>query len=63
MTDRRTVFTVVVLLGLLALGGLGAGVYLSATHNGVPDFVVATTSASMGALAAVLAKTSTAPEK
>lgn len=57
--ERTTVNLVVGFLGLVVLFGMGIGGYLAVFDKGVPDFIVATTSAAIGALGAMLAKTST----
>lgn len=61
MTDTRTVLLVVCFLGLLAVAGLTMGFTLAYQGKGVPDFIIGTTSLAAGAVAGILAKTSTAP--
>ena len=63
MTDRFTVRTVTVFLGLVALAALASGVYLSTVGRAVPDFVIASGSSSLGSLAALLARTGSAAER
>lgn len=57
MTDTLVIRLVVVFLGVVTLAGVVLGGYLAATHNAVPDFIIATTSGALGALAGILAKT------
>lgn len=49
---------VVVWLGLLAFVGLLGGIWLASYGKQVPDFLIGTVSACIGALGALLAKTS-----
>lgn len=58
-TDRFTVRLVVGFIGALALLGVVFGGLLSLYGKVVPDFLIGTTSAALGALGALLAKTST----
>lgn len=58
-TDRFTVRAVVVFLGIGMLASLGLGGYLAAVGRTVPDFVISLGSGAIGALGAVLARTST----
>lgn len=60
--ERTTVNLVVVFLGLVVLFGMAIGGYLAIDDKGVPDFIVATTSGAIGALGAMLAKTSSSNE-
>lgn len=60
--ERTTVNLVVVFLGLVVLFGMAIGGYLAIDAKGVPDFIVATTSGAIGALGAMLAKTSSSSE-
>jgi energy-converting hydrogenase Eha subunit A len=62
VTDRFTVRAVVVFLGLIAMLGLTAISTLAFGEKVVPDALIATTSASVGALGAVLARTGTGSE-
>lgn len=56
--ERTTINMVVAFLGLVVLFGMAIGGYLAIDAKNVPDFIVATTSGAIGALGAVLAKTS-----
>ena len=56
--ERTTINMVVAFLGLVVLFGMAIGGYLAIDSKNVPDFIVATTSGAIGALGAVLAKTS-----
>lgn len=56
--ERTTVNLVVGFLGLVVLFGMAIGGYLAIDDKNVPDFIVATTSGAIGALGAMLAKTS-----
>lgn len=60
--ERTTINLVVVFLGLVVLFGMAIGGYLAIDDKGVPDFIVATTSGAIGALGAMLAKTSASNE-
>lgn len=55
MTNARLV---IIFLGTLAIVSLAGVIYLVAIERSVPDVLVATVSASIGALGAILAKTS-----
>lgn len=57
-SERTTINLVVAFLGLVVLFGMGIGGYLAIDDKSVPDFIVATTSGAIGALGAMLAKTS-----
>lgn len=57
-SERMTINLVVCFLGLVVLFGMAIGGYLAIDDKGVPDFIVATTSGAIGALGAMLAKTS-----
>jgi hypothetical protein len=56
-TDRFAVRAVVIFLGVAVLIGLALGGYLAANDHTVPDFIVATVSGALGALAGILAST------
>lgn len=58
-SQRATVNLVIIFLGLTILFGMGIGGYLAVFDKNVPDFIVATTAGGIGALGAMLAKTST----
>lgn len=58
-TDSFVVRCVVVFLGLTVLAGMAIGAVLAIDERAVPDFIVATTSAAIGALGALLSRTST----
>lgn len=58
-TDSFVVRAVVAFLGLAVLAGMAIGAVLALDERAVPDFIVATTSAAIGALGALLARTST----
>lgn len=59
-TDRLVIRLVVAFLGALAIIGVVFGGLLSLYERAVPDFLIASTSAAIGALGALLAKTSSA---
>lgn len=61
MTDRFVVRAVVVLLGVVAILCLAIAGALAWAEKGIPDLFVATAGASVGAIGAVLARTSTGP--
>lgn len=54
MKDVDRVVLVIITLGLVALVCLGGVIYLAARTLGVPDVLVATTGASVGALGSLL---------
>ena len=58
MTNARLV---ILFLGLVVLGTAGGIIYLSSADKGVPDVLVALATGALGALSAVLAKTSDTP--
>jgi hypothetical protein len=60
--ERTTINLVVGLLGLAVLFGMGIGGYLAIDGKAVPDFIIATTSGAIGALASLLAQTSSNQE-
>lgn len=60
VTDRTTVRLVVVLLGLLAIIATAGVVLLANRSLPIPDALIAIGSATIGALGALLAKTSSA---
>jgi hypothetical protein len=64
VTDTRTILAVVVLLGLLALGGLAGVVYLIATGHdqGQVAVVVALAGPPAGALGSLLVSTRSTPD-
>lgn len=59
MTDRWTVRMVVVVLGLVALATVLGGIWLTSVDREVPDALVAIGGGAAGAIAALLARTST----
>lgn len=61
MTDRLTVRLVVATLGLVALLTIAGGFWLAHDDKGIPDALIALGSSSVGAIAALLARTSSAP--
>jgi hypothetical protein len=52
---------VILFLGVIVIGCAGGIVYLSAVEKGIPDVLVALATGGLGALGAVLAKTSETP--
>lgn len=58
MTNARLV---ILFLGVIILCSTGGIIYLSAVENGIPDVLVALATGGLGALSAVLAKTSETP--
>lgn len=56
--DRFTIRGVIVILGLVAVGALLAGSVLAYQGKPIPDFIVATLGAAVGAVGSLLAKTS-----
>ena len=58
MTDRATVRLVVAFLGIVALATVVGGVFLAAVSKQVPEALVAIGSSALGAVAALLARTS-----
>ena len=61
MTDRFVVRAVVVFLGVTVLAGMVIGAVLALDDRAIPDFIIGTTSAGVGALGALLARTSSEP--
>lgn len=59
--DRSVVLVVVVALALIALAVVGAGVYLASVGKDLPGSIVTMGATAGGALAGVLATTSTRP--
>jgi len=57
LNDKFTIRTIVISLALLSLLGLGGMIYLQLVNQIIPDPVNSLTSAAVGALAAMLAKT------
>lgn len=57
-SERTTINIVVGLLGLVVLFGMGIGGFLAIDDKNVPDFIIATTSGAIGAIASLLSKTS-----
>lgn len=62
MQDPFVVRAVVCFLGITVLLGVALGGYLALEDRGVPDFVVAVTSGAIGALSALLSRTSSGTE-
>lgn len=58
VTDKRTVQLVVLVLGLIAVAGMALIGVLAYQAKTVPDALIALSSASLSAVAALLAKTS-----
>lgn len=61
MTDRRVVELVVVVLGLVTLVSLALGGYLAIHGKTIPDFIIGMGTGAMGAVAGLLARTSSSP--
>lgn len=61
MTDRITVLTVVIFLGVIVLASIASAVALLLFDKTLPDMIVALGSGALGGLAGILAKTSTEP--
>jgi hypothetical protein len=55
MTNARLV---ILFLGVIVLSSTGGVIYLAASETGIPDVLVALATGGLGALGAVLAKTS-----
>lgn len=55
--DKKPVLAVVIILGLVALGGLAGAVVLTAIDKNVPDGIWTLTAGASGALAALLTST------
>lgn len=62
MNDAGTIRSVVILLGAIALIGLIGTLVLSGMGKPVSESVVSVMSGASGALAAILARTSTKPD-
>lgn len=58
MTDRTTIRLVVGFLGFVAIATVAGGFYLTAIDKQIPDALIAIGSSSVGAVAALLARTS-----
>lgn len=61
MTDRRVVELVVLILGLVTLAALGLIGYLAIVEKPIPDALVTASAGGMGAVAGLLARTSSTP--
>ena len=61
MTDRSIVQSVVWILGLVTLVSLGIGGYLAIDGKPIPDFIIGMGTGAMGAVAGLLARTSSSP--
>ena len=61
MTDRLVIRMVVVILGVVAIGGLGLVGALSYAGRPIPDALIAITSAALSAVAALLSRTGSEP--
>ena len=61
MTDKTVVQLVVVILGIMALASLGIGGYLAVVEKPIPDFIIGIGTGAMGAVAGLLARTSSTP--
>lgn len=62
MTEIRNISLVIIFLGLTTLTIVGGGVYLAAAEKGIPDALIGLGGTSLGALGAMLSKTSTGPQ-
>lgn len=58
MTDRFTVHAVVVFIGIIAIASLAGGWMLASWGKPVPDFLISAASTALGALGALLVRTS-----
>lgn len=58
INDKFVVRAVVIFIGLIAITALIGGIWLTDHGKGAPDFIVATIAAGLGAMSALLAKTS-----
>lgn len=61
MTDRRTIFAVVVTLGLVVLACVGIAGALAVLQRPIPPELVGFGGTALGAVAGLLAKTSSEP--
>lgn len=59
MTDPRIIYAVVVGLAATVLIAMIGGITLAVMNRGVPDFLIAMGTTSLGALASILVRTST----
>lgn len=57
MDDRWVIRAVVLFLGLVAVGSLLGGFILAYEEKPIPDFIVGTLGAAVGAVSSLLAKT------
>lgn len=62
MTELRNISLVIIFLGLTTLTIVGGGVYLAAAEKTIPDALIGLGGTSLGALGAMLSKTSTGPQ-
>lgn len=61
MTDKRTIQLVVIVLGMVTLAGIFLAGVLAYQSKPIPDAVIALASTALGAVAGLLAKTSSEP--
>lgn len=61
MTDRRTIFAVVVVLGLVVLACVAIAGVLAVQEKAIPPELVGFGGTALGAVAGLLAKTSSEP--
>jgi len=61
-TSKLTINLVVGLLGLALMVCLGGAIWLTATHNKVPDQIWTVGTTALGALASILVSTRTTPD-
>ncbi len=61
-TPKGVILAVILILGLVAVGGLGGIIWLASTHTAIPTTLEVITSAALGAVSGVLATTRTNPD-
>ncbi len=60
-TPRNAVMAVILIIGVVTVGGVGAITWLASTHTAVPEVLSSVTTTALGALAALLVSTRTVP--
>ncbi len=62
VTPKGVIQSVIIILGLVVIGGLGGIIWLASTQTPIPTTLEVITSTALGAVAGVLATTRTTPD-